>query len=53
MQDPDPPPMCEEAPTDVTRAVTARGGTGHAVCLPSLPCELGAIHVTVLLPLGR
>lgn len=36
----------------MTWAVAAWSGTGHAVCLPSLPCELCAIHVAVFLPLG-
>lgn len=29
----DPPAMCQEAAADVTRAVTARGGAGHALRL--------------------
>lgn len=44
--------MCQEAATDVTRAVTARRGAGHALCLARLPRELDAIQVAVLLPLG-
>lgn len=48
----DPPAMCQEAAADVTRAVTARRGAGHALCLARLPRELDAIQVAVLLPLG-
>lgn len=44
--------MCQEAAADVTRAVTARRGAGHALCLARLPRELDAIQVAVLLPLG-
>lgn len=48
-----PPPVCQEAAAHVARAVAPRGGAGHAVCLPRLPRELRAVHVPVLLPLGR
>lgn len=44
--------MRQEAAAHVARAVTTRGGTGHAVRLPGLPRELRAIHVAVLLPLS-
>lgn len=47
----DPPAMCQEAAADVTRAVTARRGAGHALCLARLPRKLDAIQVAVLLPL--
>lgn len=44
--------MCQEAPADVTRAVAAWGGAGHALRLARLPRELDAVQVAVLLPLG-
>lgn len=48
----DAPAMCQEAAADMTRAVTARRGAGHALCLARLPRELDTIEVTVLLSLG-
>lgn len=47
-----PPAMCQEAPADVTRAVAAWSGAGHALRLARLPRELDAVQVAVLLPLG-
>lgn len=44
--------MCEETAADVTRAVTARRWTGHALRLAGLPRELDAVHVAVFLSLG-
>lgn len=44
--------MCQEAPADVTRAVAAWSGAGHALRLARLPRELDAVQVAVLLPLG-
>lgn len=44
--------MCQEAAANVTRAVAAGGGAGHALRLAGLPRELNAVKVTVLLPLG-
>jgi len=43
----------QEAPADVTRAVAAGRRAAHAVRLAGLPDELRAVHVAVLLPLGR
>lgn len=48
----DAPAMCQEAAADMTRAVTARRGAGHALCLARLPRELDTVEVTVLLSLG-
>lgn len=48
----DPPPMCQEAAANVTRAIASWSGAGHALRLARLPGELNAIQVTVLLSLG-
>lgn len=47
----DPPPMCQEAATDMTRAITSWSGAGHALCLARLPCELNAVKITIFLSL--
>lgn len=51
--EPRPPPMGQEAPADVSRAVAAWGRAAHAVRLSRFPDELRAVHVAVLLPLRR
>ena len=45
--------MCQEAPTDMSRSIAARGWARHAICLSGLPGKLGAVNVAVLLPFGR
>lgn len=44
--------MCQEAAANVTRAIAAGGGAGHALRLARLPRELNAVQVAVLLSLG-
>lgn len=44
--------MCQEAATDMPRAVAAWCRAGHALCFTRLPRELNSIQVAIFLSLG-